>query len=600
MHIGKAGKAGNVRLADVIRGSKAGDRRTVHRGGEQLDSESAGRATFEWMAHAVGLLAFGVLLTRFCDSMGFWMPRPIYFERSFTWALLAEHPPALLFSTISAAFFFWLLLPASRGRFSWQQVDSVGGLRWSIFAVAFCLTWNYAGHPYNYFFNQAHVWDRWLVVGLMFATLRSPLMIPAFVLALAVSRLQFSHPINSMTLITDELPVRVLWIVVACAVWNGVLDELKRLDFSERSGFARGLRFVSPIPTRNLVYAILCLIGFYYAFAGIGKLMLGANMLDWVRFSHLENLHVGSHLNGWLSRVSDAQILANADRIRPLGPAISLATLMIELGMIMIVARQRATVLLLAAVCSMHLGILAVTGIFFWKWLVLEISLVVWFWLKRNDDEVRRIYSKSRFVVSLLIIAALATGLSRNDFAWWNTKWIMLYQVEVLDDAGNVYVLDVSDLPNYELFDLYRPSRDPNRNTVVYGMSKNQRLMQVFEEGDAGNLRQFLDLGSSNDEDEELIRRMKGVFAGFMKPYFRNRNMGAEDVVFPFSVAAPAKNIRHSNAPNVYRDQAPVVKARLRFIEMYYTGQELKRMRDEVVYSIPIPPIVLPVSTESG
>jgi hypothetical protein len=33
-----------------------------------------------------------------------------------------------------------------------------------------------------------------------------------------------------------------------------------------------------------------------------------------------------------------------------------------------------------------------------------------------------------------------------------------------------------------------------------------------------------------------------------------------------------------------------VVEVQLRFIEIYYSGSELQRMRDEIVYSFRIPP----------
>ena len=45
---------------------------------------------------------------------------------------------------------------------------------------------------------------------------------------------------------------------------------------------------------------------------------------------------------------------------------------------------------------------------------------------------------------------------------------------------------------------------------------------------------------------------------------------------------------RHLSAPNLYRDQAPVVEVQLRFKEIYYTGSELLTLRDAIVYRVPI------------
>ena len=58
----------------------------------------------------------------------------------------------------------------------------MGGFRWPIFGVAATLAWAYAGYGYNYYFDQAHLWDRLLLTLLLFAILRSPRLISVFAL----------------------------------------------------------------------------------------------------------------------------------------------------------------------------------------------------------------------------------------------------------------------------------------------------------------------------------------------------------------------------------------------------------------------------------
>jgi hypothetical protein len=113
--------------------------------------------------------------------------------------------------------------------------------------------------------------------------------------------------------------------------------------------------------------------------------------------------------------------------------------------------------------------------------------------------------------------------------------------------------------------------------------------MQMFEESDPARLQQF----AAPDMQSDGVApkpRSEGGFRGFMRSYFANRNKKAGRRVPLAWLRVPAKNNRQLSAPNLYRDQAPVVEVRLRLIEIYYTGSELQRMRDEIVYSVRIPP----------
>ena len=333
--------------------------------------------------------------------------------------------------------------------------------------------------------------------------------------------------------------------------------------------------------------------------AGLGKLVLGEGPLDWVRESHLENLHVASHLNGWLAGVSEARILANASILGGIAPWLAAGTLAIELGTVLILARPRGTIAILAAVVSMHLGILLASGIFFWKWMVLEVALCAWLWRRRDAREIQRVYSGRLFAGSILLIGALVAAIAHNQFAWWNTRWTMLYRTEVVDAAGRVYLFDYADLPTVEIFDLYKPEREPGWNTTAYGMTKNQALMRMLQEGDPEALKTFA-AASAGLADSELNQRKRGAFLGFMSTYFRNRNRAPDRTVPPFWLSAPAKNVRHAVGPEVYRDQAPIVAVRLRFQEIYYDGEGLHRARDAIVYSTPVIPLQEPAGEDAA
>jgi hypothetical protein len=555
-------------------------------GEESLDLDRQ-RATNFWMIPSVGLLVLsGILFQSKLTAIAAALPKRIFIEPSFSIALLQRSSLALGFGLASVLFLIWLYSPYGRGKFTWAQIDDVGGLRWPIFFVGMALAWAYAGYRYNYYFDQSHLWDRWLIVALLFGTLRSPLLLPLFAFEILMSRAQFAHPISAILPIGDELPLRIMGIVVGCALWNGLVDTLTA---SRSHGSFKAFRkWLAParIQTHVLVFTILCLVGFYYAVAGIGKLKIGTDVLDWLMFSHMENLFISSHLNGWLSSLTETRALDVADMIRTLHLPIAGMSLAIELGAVLILVRRRGTLLILAAISVMHFGIVLSSGVIFWKWLVLDLSLLIWLWRRREDPEIGRMYSKSNALLSIVVIGAIVAIFNLNQFAWWNTKWTMRYEVEVLDEAGNVYRVSHADFSPYTFFDLYLPD-DRELQTYAFGMTINQRLMEFFEDPDPKRLKAF-GRGNGMEEMGPAVAQSARIFRDFMTRYFTHRNEHPSRRVLPFLWPSPAMHNRALTGPDVYRDQSPVAEVRLRFQEIYYTGSELQTMRDKIVYSTPI------------
>jgi hypothetical protein len=546
---------------------------------EQPGSSREDLTAHEVVVPAVGLILFGILISRGSTILASAIPRSIYFETSFNFAPAQQFPLSFAVVLVSIALVLGLLTLAGGRGLDWRQIDTIGGLRWPIFATALALSWAYAGYPYNYYLDQSHVWDRWLLVFLTFGILRSPAFIPFFLLEVVVGRTQFRHPISELGLIGDELPIRIIGIVFGCLVWNAVLDALS----TNRTSW----RLPRRIPTASLVWAMLCLIGFYYAYAGQGKVMLGATPLDWVTFGHTENLFVAGYLNGWLTFLSEARVLALAEVVGLLSIPISVSTLCIELGMALILLRQRGTLLLLAAAIAMHLGIVITSGIFFWKWASLDLGLLVWLWMKRDHIDMAAAYSIPKFAASLFVIVAIAVGLGSSPFAWWNTKWTRLYEVEVRDTSGETYLVDFADFSPYVLFDLYEPV-DHRVRTFVYANTVNQGLMQAIERVDLDNVRRARAASDGAKKEGRAEQRQRRIFSEFVTRYFENRNHHPGRSVPPFLLQSPAQYNRHLSAANLYRDQAPVVEVQLRFREIYYSGTALERVNDEIVYSVPI------------
>src|SRR5262245_20582463 len=360
-------------------------------------------ATLQLLIQAASLAVFGVGFESAFGALEARIPHEIHRAPSFTWALLGSRPLFWLPALLALGLAGWSLTAEGRRRIGWSRFDGVGGLRWVTFGIMLALAWPYGAHPYNHYYDQAHLLDRALLFFLLGATLHSPLWLPFFALEVVMSRVQILHPVSLVTPIVDEVPFRVLGVIAGFGLWSFAAAELRALGERRRRGGVR----LPPIEAHVLVFAMLCLFASYYVYAGVGKLALGEQPFDWVAESHMDNLFVGAYLNGWNASLSEPAALALAGFVRRLSLPIAGTSLALELGMLFVLTGRRPTFAILAGIIGMHLGVLAVTGVFFWTWALVAACVLVWLIVQRNKEAVRRLHAPAHAVLSVLLIAAL-------------------------------------------------------------------------------------------------------------------------------------------------------------------------------------------------
>ena len=529
-----------------------------------------------------GLAVFGIAFQRAVTAAEGWIPREIYHGTSFTLGLLTHYPLTLPLAFGFLALAAWSFSPTGSRELSWKRFDSHSGVRWVVFGPTLALTWAYAGYPHNFYFDQPHLFDRaWLIV-IAALVFRSPIFALGFAVQVLISRAQTYHVINAITPIVDELPLRVLGIAFGFGVWNLLLRTVRR----RFPGIAERVR----IEPSLLVYSVLLLLGSYYFYGGLAKLEIGENPLDWMMESHLENFLIASYLYGWLAFLSEARILEIASFVGTISPLISLATLIIEIGMLFLLVERRLTLGLLSAAIAMHTGIALTTGVWFWQWMVVDLSVLCWLWLRRGDDTLRQLYARPVALFSLALIIALSALFSNNHFAWWNTKWTTALHLEGLDRDGKSYSIDYSDFYPYLLVGYMKPYR--SIESGIYGINSRQDLMRRLETVKPAVL--IADLRSRRGENfgDHLIAR-KRSFDDFAQHFLGHRNRrlarGSSASPLAFIPSPPRLRIRDPKGPNPYRDQAQIVGLRVRYSETYYTGSALLHFHDEVIHFVEIP-----------
>ena len=269
------------------------------------------------------------------------------------------HGPTLAFFALGL-----LVLLVRRSEITWESIDPEMRMRGLVFLIQIPLVLQFAFYDYNYFFDHTHIVDRLAIILLWLLIARHPAFLFPFACLVMAVLYQFFYPLpgGGANWPDKLLPMHILFLLNAFIF-------LRLFITFDRS-----------IP----ILATLVLTGGFYAHSALSKLALGPEVSSWLMQDQLSYLFVAAHKNGgWLSFLSDQQVVDIAARMKSFGLVQNAMTLLIEGGAILIVMSRWTTRIVLAGCIVLHLGILASSSIFFWKWIVVDLLLLVYaekFW----------------------------------------------------------------------------------------------------------------------------------------------------------------------------------------------------------------------------
>lgn len=112
-----------------------------------------------------------------------------------------------------------------------------------------------------------------------------------------------------------------------------------------------------------------------YFYSGMFKLFIGNTLFDWVLYNHTPNLIIGFHdIGTHLILLTDDIVLWAYNFFGPLTVPLNAMILIAQLMSIGIMAWRYGTRLLVLFYDVTHVMIFVLTGIFFWKWIILNMA----------------------------------------------------------------------------------------------------------------------------------------------------------------------------------------------------------------------------------
>jgi hypothetical protein len=339
----------------------------------------------------------------------------------------------------------------------WNELDEGNALRWLVLGVTGVATWALSCYARNLYLDQLHVADRLVIVVLWVAIAWRPIFALPFAVAATAVAGQFVVPLGFIS--WTEMGVVLRFPVLVAAFW--IVRTVTRRRQSD-----------------VFVFAWCCLLAATYWTSGLGKLRVG-----WLTHPHVHLLLLGAYANGWLSSLDPKTVERAARVIASLAWPLMLFTLVVECGSLVMLWRRWVLVGFFVLAGVFHLGAFAMTGIFFWKWILIDAMLLVYLLRGRRLTRMP-IFTGERFAMSVVAILASPVWVPSENLTWFDTPLTYSLEFQGIDARGAVHALPAGFFRPYsEAIVLGASGATPPHPKLTRGMgvTMDRTLASVLE-----------------------------------------------------------------------------------------------------------------------
>lgn len=453
--------------------------------------------------------------------------------------------------------------------FRWRETswEAIGDKQLRVFITVptVLLAFAFSAYDFNHYVDQLHLSDRLLLIVLGIATWSHPgFAAPTTIVAILMAR-QFSAPLGSYTWTDKRLlfDVLLLFHVYLC------LHAFKKHK---------------PYAFYSLT---LVLIGGSYIIPAFTKLSL-----HWHQQDELWNLFIGAYTNDWLVTLSPETAVEIAQGIKKVTPLLLYGTLVLELVPFIFLLHRRLTMVILVGCVGLHLGIFATSGIFFWKWITLDLVLVYAFRRMDETDSKRLFGPKNAYLwLSIPMMFFVRDYASVVRLGWLDTELNTTYHFEAVGESGHVYPVSRAFFSPFDV--IFAQNRFPylgrERNIpMTFGVHTNEQIgLAVNEAHTAEDIAAIEKRFGRVTYEEGRARR----FDRFIRKYFQSVNAHGEKREAFYGWLGAPHHIWNFRRPDDYWGQEPVVEVRVRMKKQFFRDDaHLDTLFDEVVRTIEINP----------
>ncbi|WP_026180288.1 hypothetical protein [Hahella ganghwensis] len=224
---------------------------------------------------------------------------------------------------------------------------------------------------------------------------------------------------------TDYMPIlEVGWVLALGSLLLGLIAKSR---YQEEINLNSLVKYI-------LVFSIAIHFGNYFH-SGLAKLTLDGGVLSWVLENNTYNL-LPNALESGLLPIGHWPAITNAvyEASIVLNPAINWIVLLTQLGCLFLIFRPVHIIAITIFYDLMHIAIFFLSGIFFWKWIVLNMLIIAGVSTIRGQK-----FSTGHKVLGFVTVIFGILGFFTAQLAWYDTPTLRHAKVVAITDDGTEY-----------------------------------------------------------------------------------------------------------------------------------------------------------------
>ncbi len=456
----------------------------------------------------------------------------------------------------------------------WKHVcDS--NIRLFVLFVAFVVVWRNSTYGYNYLLDVSHHVDRLFLIAMFLLSIWRPCFLLFLFPVIWLLQGQFELEFTAYSIAQVSMPIKLLAAFYLVMVFT--FFTKRRLD----SVF--------------LWLAVVVIMSHYWAAA------YAKYFIRWHEYGEIHNMLAASYAGGWLGVLMDEEIssvlriFANFDRFTVL------FTLVFETAVIFALFNGFLLRMLLVLAVIFHVIIFAVSGIFFWQWIVINTAFLYFVLYKREkaqatksrrspNGQLRHPLLPKSFrtkITTAILIALSPHWMGAVELGWHDSPVSYVYQFRAFDSQDNSVVLT----PAY-----FTPYEYPLTLNAVGFVSESNVLPITWGATLDLDLAKQLSAVSAEDEIFNIIEQQGSVrydpikaerFDNFVINFVSNKQADLNRKRWFDYFPAPLYLYTDSNTRQ--RSELSITRVEVHRIISWFDGENYQRLDDTLVRKIPIP-----------
>jgi hypothetical protein len=287
--------------------------------------------------------------------------------------------------------------------------------------------------------------------------------------------------------------------------------------------------------------------------------------------------------NGWLGFLDPGTVTRLSLDIARFDPLLVYGTMLLECGAVLCLAHRRALIGFLVGWLLFHLGVFALSGICFWKWMIVE-AVLLWIFLNREGARRFPIFSRGHILISFVLIVGGTVWFRPVTLAWYDSPANYTYRFVATGQSGHTYSLPPSFFAPYEyqltMGNFAYLSPEPLLDITWGGIWSRDLADRLLSTRAAQEIEQLERERGRIRFDAEAAERMDRFLIRFVGVRQARGSNG------PFPVGAAIPQLWTFPRDDAYRGEEPLREVAVRQITTFFDGARYHEFRERTIRTV--------------